>query len=83
MSDNKYNFSGANFNSSILNIESNLTGAVQTVGAATNIEQSSKEQLKVLLEQLNNELKRVPPEQAPDAEAVAETAKQLVEQASK
>jgi hypothetical protein len=83
VSESKYDFSSASFSGSILNIESNLTGAIQTIGAATNLEPSVQKQLQQLLEQLQAELKQVPPAQAAEAEAVAATAKLAVEEATK
>jgi hypothetical protein len=83
VSESKYDFSSASFSNSILNIESTLTGAIQTIGAAANLEPSVQKQLQQLLEQLQAELKQVPPAQAAEAEAVAATAKLAVEEATK
>jgi len=83
VSESKYDFSHARFSDSILNIESDLKGAIQTVGAAANVEPSAQKQLQELLEQLQSELKQVPPDKASDAQAVATMAKQVVEEATK
>jgi len=78
---NTYNFS--NFQAGIMNIESTLTNVSQNVGNIPNIDQSTKDELKQLFEQLNTILQKIPKEKIEDAEAVADIAKDLVENTSK
>jgi hypothetical protein len=67
-------FKGAN-----VNIRSTLEDAVQTIDAASNIDQSDRERLGQLLQQLNDALQEVPPENVGEAEAVARLAASFVE----
>jgi hypothetical protein len=78
---NTYNFS--NFQAGILNIESTLTNVSQSVGNIPNVDQSSKDELKQLIEQLNAALQKAPAEKIEEAEALADTTKDLVEDISK
>jgi hypothetical protein len=76
------NMSG-DFRGAILNIKSTLTSVSQSIGEIPNADPSTKENLKQLIDQLNTLLQQVPPEKAAEAEAVAESAKQLVDAAAK
>jgi ElaB/YqjD/DUF883 family membrane-anchored ribosome-binding protein len=78
---NTYNLS--NFQVGILNIESTLSNVTQSVGNIPNIDQSTRDELKQLMEQLNTVLQKISAEKIEDAEAVADTAKDLVENISK
>jgi hypothetical protein len=75
-------FSG-NFSGAILNIKSQLSNVGQSIGAMPNADQASKDELKRLIDQLSAALGQVPAGREDDAAAVAETARQLVEQAGK
>ncbi|PDW01711.1 caspase family protein [Candidatus Viridilinea mediisalina] len=78
----QFNMSG-NFSGAILNIKSTLTNVAQSIGAAPHGDAAAKAQLQTLLERLSTTLQQVPAAQTSEAEAVAETAKALVEQATK
>lgn len=67
----------------VMNIGSTLQNVTQTIKHSPSLPQSQKEQLVALVEELKEQLSQVPGENAEDAEAVAETAKVLVENASK
>lgn len=82
VSGDQFTMSG-NFSGAILNIKSTLTDVSQSIGAAPHGDAATKAQLLALVEQLSVELQNVPAEKASDAEAVAETAKAAVEQATK
>jgi hypothetical protein len=70
-------------NNNIVNTASILDSVTQSVQANTNLSEPDKDTLNSLLEQLNIALKEMPKENADDAEAVAETAKTLIERATK
>jgi hypothetical protein len=76
-----YNLSG-DFRGAILNIKSTLTGVTQTIGEMTSADEETKAALTALVDRLNEALQQAPPEVEEEAEAVAETAKALVEQAA-
>ena len=76
-----FNMSG-DFRGAIINIKSTLRNVAQSVNTIPNADESAKEELKRLIEQLNETLQKVPAEKAADAEAVAEEAKGLVEAAN-
>jgi len=78
----QFNMSGT-FSGAILNIQSTLTNVSQSIGAAPHGDAATKAQLQALIEQLSAELQKAPAEQAGEAEAVAETAKAAVDQATK
>jgi hypothetical protein len=82
VSGDQFTMSG-NFSGAILKIKSTLTNVAQSIGAAPIGDATTKAQLQQLIEQLSAELQKVPAEQAGEAEAVAETAKAVVEQATK
>jgi hypothetical protein len=70
------------FRGAILNIKSTLTGVTQTIGQMTGADEETKAALTALVDRLNEALQQAPPEVEEEAEAVAETAKALVEQAA-
>lgn len=67
----------------IVNVNSILTSVQQTIQENTFLDPSEREKLEQLLSNLEYELKNIPPENADEAEAVAETAKSLIEKATK
>jgi predicted trehalose synthase len=75
-----FNMSG-DFGGAILNIKSTLTNVRQSVGAIPHGDQDARQELQALIERLNETLQQAPPEKAEQAEAVAQTAQALVEQA--
>lgn len=77
-----FNMSG-DFRNSILNIKSTLSDVSQSINTIPNADDSIKHELRELVNQLNEELQKVPPEKKEEAEAVAETTKSLVEVVSK
>ncbi len=82
VSGDQFTMSG-NFSGAMLNIKSTLSNVTQSIGAAPHGDEATKAQLQALIAQLSAELLQVPAEHANDAEAVAETAKAMVEQATK
>ena len=81
MSDT-FNMSG-DFRNSIINIKSILVDTRQSIETIHERKSSIKEELNQLVDQLEEELQKVPAEHEEDAEAVAESAKRLIEEASK
>lgn len=81
MSDT-FNMSG-DFRGAILNIKSTLRSVTQTVNTLPGAGESAKAELARLIEQLNEALQKVPSEKAEDAEAVADSAKALIDAANK
>jgi hypothetical protein len=82
VSGDHYNFSG-DFRDAILNVNSMLEHVTQTISNAPSLNQTTKDELKQLVEQLRAELQKAPSGSESDAEAVAETAKDAVEKATK
>jgi hypothetical protein len=70
-------------NNNIVNVDSTLTSVNQSVQANSYISPTAKQELESLLKQLIDSLKDVPAENRDDAEAVAEMAKSLIENATK
>lgn len=68
---------------SILNINSTLNNTTQVIDAAPKLSSNTKEELKALINQLNQALQEAPKELAEDAEAVAESAKDFLEAVTK
>jgi len=64
----------------VMNIGSTLQNVTQTISHSANLPQT--EQLSALVEQLQQALEEVPAEYAEEAEAVAETARDLVERSN-
>ena len=81
MSDT-FNMSG-DFRGAILNIKSTLTDVSQNIGKIPNADPSAKDELKRLIGQLSEALQKVPPEKDEEAEAVAESAKLLIDEVAK
>lgn len=77
----QFNMSG-DFRGAVLNIKSKLENVTQTINTMTGGEPSEKAELQRLLQQLSETLQKVPQEHTENAEAVAETARILVEMAS-
>jgi ElaB/YqjD/DUF883 family membrane-anchored ribosome-binding protein len=80
MSD-KFEMSG-DFQGAILNTKSTLNNVQQSVGDIPTDDTSTRRELKELIGQLNEMLQKAPPDKHEQAEAVAETARALVEQAT-
>jgi hypothetical protein len=70
------------FRGSNVNIKSTLTQVTQTIGALPQADDAAKQELQQLVAQLHEQLQQVPPENAEDAEAVAEMTKELIEKAN-
>jgi tRNA C32,U32 (ribose-2'-O)-methylase TrmJ len=72
-----FNLSG-DFRGANVTIKSTLTQVSQRIGTLPNTEPSEREELQQLVAQLNEALQQVPPAQAEEAEAVAQSAEALV-----
>lgn len=70
------------FRGAVLNIKSTLTNVSQTISTTPYADQSLKDDLQRLIAQLQEVLQQTPADQVEEAEAVAETAKELVETAT-
>ncbi|MBN1815589.1 MAG: caspase family protein [Anaerolineae bacterium] len=81
-SGDTFNMSG-DFRGAMLNIKSTLRNVTQTIGALPLADASTKAELEKLVKDLNDALQQAPPDKAEDAEAVAQSAEALIEQASK
>lgn len=77
-----FDFSGATISGSNVNIKSTLTNVTQTVGQIPAADDTAKQELAKLIEQLNQALQQAPSGKEEEAEAVADYAKDLVEQAA-
>lgn len=75
---NKYSF--GNVTGSNVNVDSVLNQAVQSIGAASSVNDTEKQQLTELIEQLKNELQKTPSEKKDEADALAKIAKTLIEE---
>ena len=82
MGDN-FNFQNANLSGSNNNFKSTLTNVSQNVGRLVGADTGTKQQLEQLLRDLGVELEKAPAGSEGDAEAVEETAKELLEKATK
>jgi hypothetical protein len=69
------------FRGAIVNIQSKLQNVQQSVGDIQGGDEATRKELYDLIGKLSHELETVPPGKKEDAEAVAETAKALVDQA--
>src|SRR5574342_205781 len=76
----RYNMSG-DFRGAIINIKSTLTNVQQSVGDLRTEDQNARKALEKLIGQLSEALQKVPEESQEQAQAVAETAKVLVDSA--
>ncbi len=81
MAGDTFKLSG-DFRGAMVNIKSTLTNVSQSVGSIPHADEASKDELKNLIQQLQEALEKSPPEKAEEAEAVAKSAEQLVELAS-
>lgn len=77
----KFEMSG-DFRGAIVNIKSTLKNVRQSVGDIPSADDASKEELKNLIEKLEASLEQAPEEKQDQAQAVAQTAQALVEQAT-
>lgn len=71
----------SNIQNSILNIKSTLTNMQQSVGNLQTDDESARQELQKLTEQLSQALQSVPDNQKEQAEVVAVSAQELVETA--
>ena len=76
----QFDMSG-DFRGAIINIKSTLTDVQQSVGEIRTDDQAARKELETLIGQLSEALQKVPDENQEDAQAVAETAKVLVDSA--
>jgi hypothetical protein len=76
----RFNMSG-DFRGAIVNIKSTLTNVQQSVGEIHSTEEIARKELETLIGQLSEALQKVPAENQEQAQAVAETAKVLVDTA--
>lgn len=76
----RFNLSG-DFRGAIVNIKSTLTNVQQSIGEIRSTDETARKELEALIGQLSEALQMVPVEKQEQAEAVAETAKVLVETA--
>lgn len=77
------NILSGDFSGAIVNVDSVLTNLRQSVGAASAMDAAIREELSGLIDQLNQALEEISPDNAQEAEAVAWAAEQLVEAAIK
>jgi predicted AlkP superfamily phosphohydrolase/phosphomutase len=76
----RINLSG-DFRGSIINIKSTLTNVQQSVGEIRTDDQNTRKELEKLIGELSEALQKVPENSRENAEAVAVTAKALVDSA--
>lgn len=76
----RFNMSG-DFRGAIVNIKSTLTNVQQSVGDIHSDNEDARKELEALIGQLSEALEKVPAEKQEQAEAVAQTAKMLVDTA--
>ena len=76
----RFNLSG-DFRGAIINIKSKLTDVQQSVGEIRTADETARRELETLIGQLSEALQKVPSEKVEQAQAVAETAKVLVDTA--
>ena len=76
----QFNMSG-DFRGAIINIKSTLKNVQQSVGEISTNDENSRKDLEKLIKQLSEALEKIPAEKMEDAQAVAETAKALVDSA--
>jgi hypothetical protein len=76
----RYNMSG-DFRGAIINIKSTLTNVQQSVGEIHSNDEIARKELETLIGQLSEALQKIPAENQEQAQAVAETAKVLVDTA--
>lgn len=76
----RFNMSG-DFRGAIINIKSTLTNVQQSIGDIRTNDVAARKELETLIGQLSEALQKVPAEHQEQAQAVAETAKVLVDTA--
>ena len=76
----QFNMRG-DFRGAIVNIKSTLTNVQQSVGEIATNDETARKELEKLIQQLSDALQKVPAEKQEEAQAVAETAKTLVDSA--
>jgi len=76
----RFNLSG-DFRGAIINIKSTLTNVQQSVGEIPSADETARKELEALIGQLSEALQKVPSGNEEKAQAVAETAKVLVDTA--
>lgn len=76
----QFSMSG-DFRGAFINIKSTLTNVQQSIGDISTADEETRRELEKLIEQLNEALQKVPAEEQESAEAVAETAKTLIDAA--
>jgi hypothetical protein len=76
----RFNLSG-DFRGSIINIKSTLTDVQQSVGEIHSTDETARKELETLIKQLSETLQKAPAQSQEQAQAVAETAKVLVDTA--
>jgi hypothetical protein len=76
----KFNLSG-DFRGAILNIKSTLTNVQQSIGEIPSTDESTKKELESLVEAMKQALEAAPADKQEEAQAVAESAKMLVDTA--
>jgi hypothetical protein len=69
------------FRGAIINIKSTLTNVQQSIGDLRTNDETARKELETLIGQLSEALQKVPAEHQEQAQAVAETAKVLVDTA--
>jgi len=74
----KFSMSG-DFRGAIINIKSTLTNVQQSVGEIRTDDLDTRKELEKLIGQLNEALQKIPAGKQEDAQAVAETARALVD----
>ncbi len=72
------NIMSGDFRGAILNIDSTLTNLTQNIGSISNVDESMKNELAQLVEELKNVLSKVPKDKINDVEAVAWAAESLI-----
>lgn len=77
MSD-RFSMSG-DFRGAFVNIKSTLTNVQQSIGDIQTDDLDTRKELEKLIEQLHEALEKTPAEKQEDAQAVAETAKALID----
>ena len=76
----RFNMSG-DFRGAIINIKSTLTNVQQSIGDIHSNDEVARKELETLIGQLSEALQKIPVENQEQAQAVAETAKVLVDTA--
>jgi len=74
----RFSMSG-DFRGAFINIKSTLTNVQQSIGDIATDDLDSRMELEKLIEQLNDALQKIPVEKQEHAQAVAETAKALID----